>query len=32
MLSLDEMDNAVTLLFEVVKRLDQKAVDSLTAI
>jgi hypothetical protein len=26
------MDNAVTLLLEVVKRLDQKAVDSLTAI
>jgi endoglucanase len=32
MLSLDDVDNAVTLVVEVVKRLDEKTVDSLTAI
>ena len=32
MLSLDDMDNAVTLLIEALKRLDEKTVGSLTAI
>jgi putative aminopeptidase FrvX len=32
MLSLDDVDNAVTLLVEVVKRLDEKTVDSFTTI
>jgi putative aminopeptidase FrvX len=32
MLSLDDVDNAVTLLVEVVKRLDEKTVDSFTSI
>jgi endoglucanase len=32
MVSLDDMDNAVVLLVEVVKRLDKKTVESFTAI
>ena len=32
MLSLDDIDNATTLIVEVVKRLDEKTVDSFTAI